>query len=208
MILRSIVTAFVIVLAPEAAAAQDVIAKAGLNFSTDSNPYEDSSQSRRRGLVAGIAVRVPTRDRFSVQFEGLYSEKGHRFGSGGVMPAETGDFTIRYLELPILGRADFGGADAGGRFYLVGGAAPALRLDAKLRIDGPASGKDEEFDWTDEVRKFDLGLTGGVGVEAGRLSIEARYTRGLLTIDADPRYVDTAAITNRTFMMALGYRLR
>lgn len=207
MILRFVFPFLVFALLPHAVAAQDVFAKAGLNFATDSNPYQDPSQSRRRGLVAGIAVRVPTRDQFSVQFEGLYSEKGHRFGSGGIIGAAAGDLRIRYLEMPILGRADIGAPASSARFFLVGGAVPALRLDARLQLHVPGSGEDEEADWTDEVRKLDLGLAGGAGVEFGRLSIEARYTRGLLSIDAHPR-MDAPAITNRTFMLGLSYRVR
>ena len=115
------------------------------------------------------------------------------------------DVRVRYIEIPVLARADFGASGSAARAFVVGGAAPAFKLSAraKTRIDG----EEQTSDIDDDIYSLDLGLVGGLGVEFGRALIEARYTHGLRHINTDDNG-DEDRIKNRVFSVTVGFRLR
>jgi hypothetical protein len=209
MFVRRLFTAAVLVTAiaslPTTAAAQQIGVKAGVNFATLAEVDEFDDASRRIGLVAGLFAKVPVDEMFSFQIEGLYSEKGLTAEAveGGV--ELDGEIRLRYLEVPVLGRADFGADGSPARFYAVAGAAPAFKLGARLKIE--ALDEEETEDIGDDIESFDLGLVGGIGAEFGNFNVEARYTHGMLSIakDADD---DDEQTKNRVFSVTAGYRFR
>lgn len=174
---------------PAPSAAQDVAIKAGVNFATFAEEEDESQPGTRRGLTAGLAVRVPVGGRFSIQLEGLLSDKGASF--------DFGSDRLRYIEGPVLGRVDFSAPGASVRPFALTGVAPAFRLNAgATRADGTSS--------LDRIRAFDIGWVAGAGFEAGRILLEARYTRGLRPLDT-PDGHDHPARRNRVFSVLAGY---
>lgn len=199
--------AAMVLLLPGPVFAQEAGVKAGVNFAS-LTPEEDESPdiSRRRGLVAGGWIRTPMSDRVSLQAEGLFSEKGVRFDVRALGVDGSADIRLRYLEVPVLARADFAARSSGRRFFVAGGVAPAFNLSAHATTDVEG---EEDFvrEVGDEVYAFDLGLVGGAGVQIGRALIEARYTHGLRHINTDDNG-DEDRIKNRVFSVTLGFRLR
>ncbi len=193
---------------PSPVFAQQAGIKAGLNFATLTEADDDVfvQSSRRLGLIGGAWVRVVQRDAFSFQVEGLISEKGLKFEVQDDGVEFSGDIRIRYFEVPLLARVDLGAAGGSGRFYLLGGAAPAFRL-GDGRVTFEAEGQEESRDIEDltgeALKSFDLGLVAGAGVEFGRALVEGRYTHGRLVTgegDDSPK--------NRVFSVLVGFRFR
>jgi hypothetical protein len=193
------------VLVPTTASAQQVGVKAGVNFASLSNASDFiPDDGQRMGLVGGLFVTVPATERFAFQIEGLYTEKGLTadFEEDGI--AIDGNLRLQYLEVPVLGRANFATQGSSTNFYIVAGAAPAFKLDARLKVE--ALGEEETEDLSDDMESFDLGLVGGAGVEFGRFGVEARYTHGLLSVSKDDD--DDSPVKNKVFAVTVGYRFR
>jgi hypothetical protein len=141
----------------------------------------------------------------SFQVEGLFSEKGVTFQAPGLGADDSVDVRLRYFEIPVLARADFGASGSAARAFVVGGAAPAFKLSAHAKA--VANGEEQSRDIGDEIYSVDFGLVGGFGVEFGRALIEARYTHGLRHINTDDNG-DEDRVKNRVFSVTVGFRLR
>ena len=203
ILVHSLFVALLLIL-PSSAPAQEIGVKAGANFaSLTPEEDEDPDMSRRLGLVGGAWVGIPISPRFSVQFEGLFSEKGVEVE----VPALSASFDVRlrYLEVPVLGRADFGASDSAARVFVAGGAAPAFKLSA--HSTATVAGEEQTRDIDEEVYSVDVGLVGAFGVEFGRALVEARYTHGLRHINTDDNG-DEDRIKNRVFTVMVGFRIR
>ena len=199
--------AAVFLILPTSAFAQQAGVTAGVNFaSLTPEEDEDPDISRRRGLVAGGWFRTPPTSRFSFQAEGLFSEKGVKFENipFDVNSVATVDIRVRYIEIPLLARFDFGTQGSTTRVFGVGGATPAFRLSARAKAE--VEGEQETRDISDDIEPFDLGLAGGVGVEFGRVLVEARYTHGLWKINEDDNDPNDR-IQNRVVSVTVGFRL-
>jgi hypothetical protein len=202
------VTVFVtlVLLLPQLAIAQEIGVKAGVNFaSLTPEEDEDPEISRHVGPIAGGWVRIPRSGRWSFQAEGLFSEKGVVFEP---VPAagldDSLDVRLRYLELPLLARLDFGAAGAGARVFALGGVAPAFELSAHTKTT--FEGEELRRNIDDAIYSTDVGLVGALGVEFGRAVIEGRYTHGLRHINTDDNG-DEDRIKNRVFSVMFGFRL-
>ncbi|HYN06198.1 MAG TPA: porin family protein [Vicinamibacterales bacterium] len=205
---RALFAAAVLLIPPASGFAQEVGVKAGVNFAS-LTPEEDESPdtSRRRGLVAGVWFRTASTTRFSFQAEGLFSEKGVKFDRA-VFDVDTigsVDVRVRYIEIPLLARAEFGAPGSATRVFVVGGAAPAFKLSGRATAE--VDGEEQTVDTTDDIEPLDLGLVGGLGVEFRRALIEVRYTHGLLKINKDDNDPNDS-IQNRVFSVTVGFRFR
>lgn len=200
------VVAAIFLFLPSSALAQEVGIKAGANFASIT-PAEDENPdtSRRLGPVGGVWVRLAPSARLSFQLEGLFSEKGVTFEPNEFGLNNPVDVRIRYIEIPVLARADFGASGSAARAFVVGGAAPAFKLSAHTKT--VFDGQEQTRDIGDEIYSGDVGLVGGLGVEFGRALIEARYTHGLRHINTDDNG-DEDRIKNRVFSVMVGFRLR
>lgn len=189
---------------PASTAAQQIGIKGGINFaSLTPEEDEDPETSRRRGPVGGLWASTPLGDRVSLQVEALFAEKGVTF-EANPFGLDYARIRLRYLEVPVLARGEFGTAGSAARLFVVGGLAPAYLLSARSSIS--FEGEVQTRDIGEEIKTFDLGLVGGIGVEFGRLLLEGRYTHGLLHINEDDNGDDR--IRNRVFSLMAGLRFR
>lgn len=188
---------------PWPAVAQEFGVKAGLT-SASITPLEDETPDigRRVGPVGGVWVRTPLTRRVSFLAEGLFSEKGTHWDFPGFASWE---YRVRYFEVPVLARVDFGDPASTRRVFAVGGAAPAFKLSARTTIE--FEGQRVTRDTPDAFYTVDLGLAGGIGVAIGRAQLEARYTHGLRHINTDDNG-DEDRMRNRVFSVTAGFRLR
>lgn len=200
---RAVLAAAAFVILPAATFAQEVGVKAGLNFAS-LTPLEGETPdiTRRLGPVGGVWVRTPSAGRVSFQAEGLFSEKGTHWDFPGFASWE---YRVRYFEVPLLARADFGAPASTTRLFAVGGAAPAFKLSARTTIE--SGGQRVTRDTPDAFYSLDVGLVGGVGVEIGRAQVEARYIHGLRHINTDDNGEEDR-VRNRVFSVTLGFRIR
>lgn len=193
--MRPAVLALLFTLAGAAPAAAQITygARVGINFADVSfDAGEDVPTSGRKGLLAGVFVTIPL-GWLTVQPEAIYTVKGTSLDIDGV----TSDYIVDYVEVPVLARLRLPR-----NAYAVAGPSMAFRLRARNRI--PFGGSTEEFDLEDDVESFDLGIVGGVGLDAGRWVLDARYTHGLSDIDADTS--DTVRARHRVVSLSAGIR--
>jgi hypothetical protein len=188
---------------PVSASAQQIGIKGGINFaSLTPEEDEDPEISRRRGPVGGVWVSTPLGNRLSLQVEALFAEKGVTF-EANPFGLDYAKIRLRYLEVPVLVRRDLGSAGPVARVFVVGGLAPAFELSARSTVS--FQGEVRTRDFGDQIKPFDLGLLGGIGVEVGPALVEARYTFGVLHINEDD---NGDRIRNRVFGVMAGFRFR
>ena len=193
--MRPAVLALLFTLAGAAPAAAQITygARVGINFADVSfDAGEDVPTSGRKGLLAGVFVTIPL-GWLTVQPEAIYTVKGTSLDIDGV----TSDYIVDYVEVPVLARLRLPR-----NAYAVAGPSMAFRLRARNRI--PFGGSTEEFDLEDDVESFDLGIVGGVGLDAGRWVLDARYTHGLSDVDTDTS--DAVRARNRVVSLSAGIR--
>jgi Outer membrane protein beta-barrel domain len=200
---RAVFAAAVFLMLPASGFDQQVGVKAGINFAS-LPPEEDEHPDipPRLGPVGGAWVRMAPGHRFSFQVEGLFSEKGTHWNFSPDVKVE---IRIRYFEIPLLARTDFGDAASNARVFVVGGLAPAFELAVQAK--GEFFGEESTRDAGRDIEPFDLGLVGGVGVELGRVLVEGRYTHGLLRINTDDNEPNDR-LNNRAFSLTVGFRIR
>ena len=204
-VVRAVSLAAMLSTVPTSTFAQQFGVKGGINFAS-LTPEEDDEpdSSRRLGPAVGLWVGMALSTRVSLQVEGLFSEKGVKFNLEplGVNDAE---LRVRYLEIPVLARGAFGPSSSATRMFVVGGVAPAFELASRSKAT--FEGEQRTRDAGDDIKPFDLGLVGGVGLEFGPALVEARYTHGLLHINEDDNG-DEDRIKNRVFSVMVGLRFR
>lgn len=175
--------------------------KAGVGFATLS---EDSSQDvdldSRKGIVAGGFVTWPVGERFGVQLEGLFTQKGAAFDQAGI----TGTTKLDYFEVPLLFVASTAPLHSKGTsLQFFGGPSIAFKVSAKGT--GSFEGETTDVDIPDEaIEGVDLGVVVGAGVTFGHLLIEGRYTVGLSNINGDTS--DPTKVKNRSLAVLAGVR--
>jgi hypothetical protein len=188
------------------AAAQDMQfgVKGGLSlakFGGEDNDLGDVEPDIRTGVAAGAFLSFPLGDRVSLQPEALFVQKGAAYALEDI------DATLKvdYVEVPLFLKARLGGD--GIRPYLLAGPYVGFRVKA----EGEGEVDDENTNVTDledETKSTDYGVTGGVGVEFGSdgaFLLEARYTRGLTSVDAREEE-EANDIKNSAWLFLVGFR--
>ncbi len=156
--------------------------------------FEDASATDARWMpVAGVFVTLPPRWGVALQPEVLYAPRG------AVLTGSFEGTSIRIdvLDVPVLGRVSLGR-----RLYVVAGPSFGVRLRAHTRTT--FGGVTEEFDVSSQLRRVDVGVTGGAGIQFRALVIDARYTFGLTDIDRDT--TDEATTHTRALSFTAGWR--
>jgi hypothetical protein len=166
--------------------------RGGVNFSTLQNEPSLGSGGfgYRQGLVAGAFFTWPL-GWFDLQPEVLYTSKGAALDLEGI----DSKLVLDYLEVPVLARWRLGQ-----RLYVAAGPAVAWRLKAASRTK--FSGATEEIDLDDDVKGYDVGVVGAVGVRFGKVVVDGRYTHGLIDIDSDTS--DEVTVRNRAISISAG----
>lgn len=186
-----------------AARAQDVQVgvKGGVNLANLEFEAEgvDVNFERRTGFVGGLFVVWPLGGQVGLQTEALYSQRGAEIEDPDV--DATGKVKLDYLEVPVLLRLSTP-ASSGTSFHVFAG--PSLGFRVRARGEGTVGNFTETEDLSDEIEKFDLGLSIGAGADFNRLIVDGRYTWGLSNLNKDDS--DNVEVKNRTFSVMLGIR--
>lgn len=141
----------------------------------------------RMGAVGGAFACIDL-IALKVQPELLYSQKGAKYELFGATLNEKHD----YLEVPVLFKFSFGKIIVPSIY-----AGPALGYLMKAELSNGGS-----LDIKDELKTTDLGLVFGAEVKTpAKLSVEARYTMGMSTVDKDGDFT----VKNSAISVMLGY---
>lgn len=121
------------------------------------------------GLAVAAVVAVPVTPRWRIAVE------------PGVRRAGSGKYSLVYAALPVLAHV---GYPIGHRWQLRGTAGFMASALARATLftsddDGPVGQRIDET-----VRRWDLGVVAGVGVERPGYFAELRWSRGLATVHA------------------------
>ncbi len=161
--------------------------KVGLNIANLSG--DDVNDADARTLFsAGAFARFGLGPIFAIQPELLMSMKGAKWESGSI---ET-TLDLTYIEIPVLFRVNIPLQTFVPAIY----AGPYLGIKAsdELKVD------DQTMDNHDmKLKSTDFGLAFGVEGSFALLSVEARYTMGMSSIDED------ADVKNKVISFLVGY---
>ena len=178
----------------------------GMNWSTLSDVSggilkvgAPSHKTRRRAQNGGASVTFPLNQRYAIQLEGHYEERGTNIVLNNDTSGTQLQLRMDYLEFPVLFRADLG--RQGARFHpmLIAGPSFAVRgpcsLEAKthsgnLTQDCMYGATDDNPTPSDPFKRTDVRLTGAIGVvmngQGEMYLLQLRYTQGITNLSALP----------------------
>jgi hypothetical protein len=165
--------------------------KGGINSATTTLVEPGADVGRRTG--------------FSVQLQGLYSQRGYRLTATGTDATAKGN----YVQIPLV--AAFGvPLEAGGPVALQIFFGPTVAFEVSCQVAGTIGGVSSAASCDDlgaERRKLDFGAMVGAGVDfhmqAATVFLTAAYDYGLRNLDTDP--ADTSTLKHRNFAFSLGF---
>lgn len=180
-----LLVAAVFAVMPSRAEAQAGI-KGGFLYSTLKFEDTDDVFDSHNGWTAGVFFGTGGDRIVGVQGEVNVLQKGGAVGST--------DLKLYYLQVPVLLRV--GGGSTVKVYGLVGPS-----FDVKIAEKG------EDISFINEYEGIDVSLTGGVGVEIGKLVLEGRGNWGLRNIAKEATGIfEGDKLTSRSFALQIGVR--
>lgn len=177
--------------------------KGGLNVST-LGVDEANDENARIGFNAGVFGRTDPDRPVGLQVELLYSTRGtHTTYSGffGLVDQDV-DFKLDYLELPVLASFRLGES-----FELQAGGYAGYLLSANVATSGDLGNGDQDIN-TDNFKRMDFGVVGGVAFNTNGFQFGLRYLHGLSEVaDSDASDLVIGNAMNRCFQAYLAFGL-
>ncbi|MDX6188424.1 porin family protein [Flavobacterium sp. Fl-318] len=161
--------------------------KGGFNMS---NLYSNDADDENilYGFNAGLYATLPISDFIAIQPEILFTTKGSKLDYNNAFASGNTKFKLSYIEVPLLVRVNITK-----NFNVHAGGYASYLVSSKVSGEGDFNFT-QDID-TDDLNKFDAGLSAGVGVDFNPLSVGLRYNYGLTTIGKER----TVAGTTYTF---------
>ncbi|WP_017498546.1 porin family protein [Flavobacterium sp. WG21] len=161
--------------------------KGGFNMS---NLYSSDANDENilYGFNAGLYATLPISDFIAIQPEILFTTKGAKLEYNNALASGESKFRLNYIEVPLLVRVNITR-----NFNIHAGGYASYLVSSKVTGRGDFN-FEQEID-TNDLNKFDAGLSAGVGVDFDPISIGLRYNYGLTTIGKER----TVAGTTYTF---------
>lgn len=162
------------------------------------------------GFHVGSYLEIPVGNRLVIEPALLYSRKGIRV-EGRLPENLPGIFDLLNVNATVTNRAHYIDMPLMARFYvgeglnLFGGPQVSYLISNRLNVEAGALGfnvLNEVLDIDEGFRKFDVGLTAGLGYQfANGLHINASYDFGLTSLDDQNRF----DVHNRVAKVSVGY---
>ena len=161
--------------------------KGGFNMS---NLYNDDADDENilYGFNAGVYATLPISDFVAIQPEILFTTKGSELEYNNDLLSGNAKFKLNYIEVPLLVRVNITK-----NFNVHAGGYASYLVSSKVTGSGDID-FDQDID-TDDLNKFDAGISAGLGVDFNPISIGLRYNYGLTTVGKER----TVAGTTYTF---------
>ena len=174
-----------------------------VNLDTEAHPGSSVQPVTR--MSHGLAVTVPTSERFGIQLGGMYSQKG---GSMESMDGATSAIEFDYIEFTLLGRVGFPLSGERVTAHLMAG--PALAWQASCQVAVIGDGQSMSTDCSEHgliAKNYDVGLAGGGGIGFGltgqlHATLGVLYTYGLSNIDDSG---GSGTLNNRALSFRAGF---
>lgn len=169
-------------------------AKAGLNLSTFTGDAFTGFDTRASFHI-GALVELPLSEKFSIQPELLYSEKGSDLDDFFLFQFKA---NLNYIDIPVMAK-----------YYVIEGLSIELGPVASILVKAEGSDKGVVKDVSDLYKTFDFGI--GIGASY-RLPMDVffslRFVKGVL--DANERdslddYSSDFKVQNNVFQISAGY---
>lgn len=177
--------------------------KAGLNFANlHGDDVEDLDS--KMGFCAGGFITYSINDMFAIQPEVLFTMKGAKQEEEVWGETLKVTMSLNYLEIPVLAKLSI---PSQGSFVpnLFVGPYLAIKLTGKAKVEYAGESEEEDIE---DLKGTDFGLVFGAGVDfvlgSSKVTVDARYTLGLTTIDASEGEAD---VKNGVFSLMVGYSL-
>lgn len=177
--------------------------KGGFNMS---NLYQSKADDDNvlYGFNAGVYATLPISDFIAIQPEILFTTKGAELDYNNAIASGNTKFRLNYIEVPLLVRVNITK-----NFNIHAGGYASYLVSSKVTGDGDII-FDQEID-TDNLNKFDAGLSAGVGVDFNPISIGLRYNHGLTTVGKERTLAGTTYTfpdaKNNNLTLYLSYKL-
>lgn len=149
--------------------------KGGFNMSNLTNDDNVDDENVLYGFNAGVYATFPISDYIAIQPELLFTTKGAELEYNNDFLQGNAKFKLNYIELPLLVRVN-----VTKNFNIQAGGYASYLVSSKVTGDGDID-FEEDID-TDDLNKFDAGLSAGVGVDFSPISIGVRYNYGLTKV--------------------------
>lgn len=181
-----------------ALAQSKMVIKAGLNIASLNQALapEIDAPISKPGFHAGLGADLPLSGNFSVQPILQFSQKGYVADYRDRSRRAT--TTLNYLELPVNLMARFGGENL--KMLAFAGPYVACGIGGNTRERSNSLNDRLAIRYNYDVKRFDYGLQGGVGVQTGYAQIQFFYQQGLSNISG--LYNDSR---NRVFGISFAY---
>lgn len=170
------------------------------NFSSVSLAPAADGVEGRQFQGAGVSVEVALTRGLALDGRVFWNRRGARLPTAD--PAAFRDLSTDYISMPLLITVARPGRV---RPYAVGGVEVGLRTRARIRT--LVGGLAVEEDASSRIRRADLALDAGVGLERAlpkaRVFVEALYAHGLRNVTPDD---SGAALRTRTLTLSAGLR--
>lgn len=164
--------------------------KGGLNLSTISKPFNNSSIKRAVFFNLGIMTRQEISKKLYFSPQLLFSEKGY---SVKIIPSGTMRVHLNYISAP---------------FYLGYKFSKAISIQAGPEVSYLLSGKDNSKNATDFYNKLEVSISGGLNFKLTKLfHIELLYDHGLTNImrpygiDSQPKGMNSVIQINVAYFL-------
>jgi len=148
--------------------------KGGLNVS---NLYvkDVNDNNARFGFNGGFYGQILSSEAFAIQPELLFSTKGSQADYGGIVNS-TVKFNLNYLDLPVLAVIKLGPSAE-----IHAGVYGSYLLGANINYSGNVGNGTETIN-RDNLKSYDWGWVGGLGLNFGAVQVGARYNYGMVKI--------------------------
>jgi hypothetical protein len=163
--------------------------KGGLVYPDFSFDVGDYKYKNKTGWEAGLWFGGNRDGIVGVQVELNYMEKKGEAASG------LGDFTIKYIQVPILMRINTP-ARTKNSFQFYGIVGPSFDIKVGEKFNGLNLIK--EFEGTD------IAIVGGVGIDVARIIVEGRYSYGFRQLNKS--LSDLTKLKSNSFALLFGVR--
>jgi hypothetical protein len=190
--------------------------KGGLNLANllekDDDATYSNDYSMNPGFHLGLTVDVPLNDFLSFEPGLLLTTKGMKYEEEIVEFAIAAKLNLYYLDVPLTLKASH---ELGDGLKMFGAIGPYVGFGmsgkGKITTEYQGDKETEEVDIDggsdedeDELKRLDMGLTFGGGVEINSIMIGISYDLGLSNTSAYQDYGSTTK--NRVLKFSLGYR--
>ena len=195
--------------------AQNICIKGGLSLSNLLDKDDDDTYSNdytmKPGFHIGATVDLPINDFLSFEPGLLYSMKGTKYEEEELNIDYMFKVTTHNVDVPLTAKASY---DFGGGLKMFGALGPyvgiglAGKAKETIEFQGDKESNETDIEWgndddSDNLKRLDLGMTFGAGVEINSVLIAISYDLGLANISS---YQDQGAtIKNRVLRFSVGY---